>query len=95
MSTTLPSTLETSGARHQLPARSRLKTATSMSCPTRNAVPEPIATRKLTSGPNGPSICAPTKLQRSPTTKPATTTFRAAAGPCSRFIRSVTRKANG
>ena len=63
------------------PARSRLKTATSRSCPTRNAVPEPIATRRLTSGPNGPSICAPTKLQASPTTKPATTTRRAARRP--------------
>ena len=54
-----------------------------------------MATRRLTSGPNGPSIWLPMKLQTSPTTKPASTTRRAAPGPCSRFIRSVTRKANG
>ena len=57
VSSTLPATLDTNGARHQLPARSRLNTATSSSWPTRNAVAEPIATRRLTSGPNGPSIC--------------------------------------
>ena len=73
-------TLATNGARHQLPARSRLNTATSSSWPTRNAVAEPIATRRLTSGPNGPSIWLPTKLQTSPTTKPASTTRRAARG---------------
>ena len=46
VSRTLPATLATKGAFHQLPARRRLKTATSRSWPTRKAVPEARATRR-------------------------------------------------
>ena len=41
---------ETSGARHQLPSRRRLNTATSRSCAARKAVAEAMATRNETLG---------------------------------------------
>lgn len=36
-----------------------------------------------------------TKEQATPTRKPESTTLRAVAAPSARFVRSVTRKANG
>ena len=70
-------TVEISGARHQLRARSRLKTATSVNCANKNAVAEPNATRSDTSGPNSPMIRVPMNEQMIPARKPARTTRRA------------------
>ncbi len=86
---------EISGARHQRPWRKRLKMVMSRSCAARKAAPEPMATRRVTRGPNSPCTCVPMKEQTIPVTKPASTTLRAAAGPSKRFTISFTRKAKG
>ena len=71
----------TSGARHHAPSRKRLKMVTSRSCATRKAVPEATAMRTVTSGPNSPMIWVPMGEQTRPTTKPTSTTRRAAEAP--------------
>ncbi len=77
--------VETRGARHQEPRRSRSNTQTSKSCAARKAVPEASAIRGVANHTDSTTASA----------KPAKTTRRAAAGPISRLARSVTRNANG
>ena len=69
--------------------------AMSRSWAQRNAVPEAIATRAVTRGPNSPWIWVPIAEQATPAAKPASTTLRAAAGPWRRLTISFTRKAKG
>ena len=71
----------TSGARHHAPSRKRLKIVTSSNWAIRNAEPEATAMRTVTSGPNSPMICVPINEHISPTTKPTSTTRRAADAP--------------
>ena len=70
-----PISVDAKGARHHAPSRSRLNTATSINCAIKKAMPDPIAIRSVTKGPNSPIIWVPTNEQPIPARKPAKTTI--------------------
>jgi hypothetical protein len=85
VSTTLATSEPMSGAFHQLAARQRLNTATSISCEKRKAAPEASAMRQGASASDTATATA----------NPAQATRRAACGPSARLVRSFTRNTSG
>ena len=99
MSATDPAAEENTGARHQAESRRRLKTATSKTCPHKNAAPEAPATRPAASKTSSPPPAANSALAAkdsgTPKINPAATTRPATRAPAARFTQSVTKNAKG
>ena len=72
-----PATDDMIGGCHQILARSRSKIVTSTICAVKKAMPEPSATRTVTSGPYSPTNWVPISEHKTPIKNPTHTTRRA------------------